>query len=92
MNKRSTICVLLLVTMTVFGCAGMSDTEQRTLSGSAMGAGAGALVGAIAGDTGMGLAIGAAAGAAGGFLYGKHEDSKKAAYEDGYKAGQQSKP
>ena len=92
MNKRAMICILLVATMTVFGCAGMSDTEQRTLSGGAMGAGAGALVGAIAGNTGMGLAIGAATGVAGGYLYGKHEDSKKAAYEDGYKAGQQSKP
>ena len=39
----------------------MSDVEQRTLSGGAIGACAGAIVGAIAGHTAWGAAIGAPA-------------------------------
>lgn len=65
------------------GCAGMSETQQRTLTGGAAGTAGGALIGAIAGNAGMGAAIGAGAGLAGGYLYGKHEDSKKAAYQQG---------
>jgi hypothetical protein len=53
------------------GCADLSETQQRTLTGGAGGAAAGAIIGAIAGDTGLGAAIGGAAGAAGGFLYGR---------------------
>ena len=59
----------------------MSDTEQRTLSGAAIGTAAGGVVGAIAGHTGMGLAVGAAAGAAGGYLYDHHEKAKKEAHD-----------
>jgi hypothetical protein len=89
MNKIS-IALILIISLTAFGCAGMSDTEQRTLSGGAIGTGAGAIVGAIAGHTALGAAIGAAAGAAGGYLYDHHEKAKQAEYEKGYKAGQQS--
>jgi len=72
------------------GCSGMSNTEQRALSGGAIGTGAGAIVGAIAGHTVWGAAIGAAAGAAGGFLYDHHEKAKQVEYEKGYQPGQQS--
>ena len=51
----------------------MSDTEQRTLSGAAIGIAAGGLVGAIAGHTGIGLVVGAVAGTAGGYLYDHHK-------------------
>jgi hypothetical protein len=70
----------------------MSDTQQRTLSGGAIGAGAGAVVGAMAGSTAWGAAIGAASGAAGGYLYDRYEKTKEAEYQKGYKAGQQSQP
>lgn len=52
------------------GCAGMDSTQQRTLSGGAIGAATGAAVGAVTGGLGVatGAAIGAAAGAAGGFI------------------------
>jgi osmotically inducible lipoprotein OsmB len=69
------------------GCAGMNETQQRTLTGGAAGTAGGALIGAIAGNAGMGAAIGAGAGLAGGYLYGKHEDSKKAAYQQGVADG-----
>ena len=88
--KKNLLIVILAISLTIFGCAGMSNTEQRTLSGGAIGAGAGTIVGAIAGHTPFGAAIGAAAGAAGGYLYDHHEKAKQAEYDKGYKAGQQS--
>ena len=88
--KRISLVVILALILTVLGCAGMSDTQQRTLSGGAIGAGVGAAVGAIAGSAGWGAAIGAATGAAGGYIYDQHEKSKEAAYREGYKAGQQT--
>lgn len=55
------------------GCAGMSRTEQRVLSGGAIGAASGALIGGIAGHAGTGAAVGGVAGAAGGYLYEKNQ-------------------
>jgi len=89
--KNITIVIALIIVLISWGCAGMSDTEQRTLSGGAIGAGAGAVVGAISGHTVMGAAIGAAAGAAGGYLYDKNQKSKEDAYRKGYEEGQKSK-
>ena len=49
--KKFSIVILLVISLALGGCAGMSDTEQRTLSGGAIGTGAGAVIGAIAGHT-----------------------------------------
>ena len=84
------IAIVLVLALGFWGCAGMSDTEQRTLSGGAIGAAAGTVVGAISGHTLWGAAIGAAAGAGGGYLYDKNQKSKEAAYEQGYEAGKKS--
>ena len=73
MNKVRTISKFMAVLVLVFmlvGCAGMSTTQQRTLSGAAIGAGSGALIGGVAGGSpGIGAAVGAGAGALGGYLY-----------------------
>jgi len=69
--KRTFVASLLLVTLAAGGCAGLSETEQRTLTGGAAGAAGGALIGALAGNAALGAAIGGAAGAGGGFLYGR---------------------
>jgi len=45
-----------------------TPTQQRALSGTAIGAGGGAVIGAIAGNAGLGAGIGAAAGLAGGLI------------------------
>ena len=60
--KKLSIIILLVISLALAGCAGMSDTEQRTLSGGAIGAGAGAVVGAIAGHTAAGAIAGEPAG------------------------------
>ncbi len=68
----ASMCALI----TLSGCANMSSTEQRTLSGAAIGAGTGAAIGSISGNAGTGAAIGAAAGGLGGFLYDRHRKSE----------------
>jgi hypothetical protein len=91
---RHLLVVLIgLALVAMGGCAGMSETQQRTLTGGAGGAAGGALIGAMAGNAGLGAAIGAGAGLAGGYLYGKHEESKQAAYQQGVTDGaHQSQP
>jgi uncharacterized membrane protein len=82
MKTIAATCILVLALASA-GCAGMSDTQQRTVTGAGGGAAAGAVIGAIAGNAGMGAAIGAAAGATGGFLYGKHKEAEQDAYNQG---------
>ena len=93
--KKNLSVVLLVVSLALSGCAGMSDTEQRTLSGGAIGTAAGGIVGAIAGHTGIGLAAGALVGAGSGYLYDHHEKAQQKvhdqAYDQGYEAGKKSK-
>ena len=72
------------------GCAGMSVTRQRTLSGAAIGTAAGTLVGAMAGSAGWVAAIGAATGAVRGFLYDRNQQAKEATFQSGYEAGRPS--
>ena len=73
------------------GCADMSQTQQRTLTGAAGGAAAGGIIGAIAGNAGMGAAIGAGIGGTGGFLLGRHNEAVNAAYEQGRASGTQGR-
>lgn len=57
------------------GCSNMSTTEQRTLSGGAIGAGTGAAVSGVTGGSMLGGAIlGGALGAGAGYLYDRHDD------------------
>ena len=61
---------LLACALFLAGCSGMNSTEQRMLSGGAIGVGTGAVIGALTGGLSIaaGAAIGAAAGAAGGYI------------------------
>ena len=71
------LVILVMVAAVVLGgCSGMSNTEQRTLSGGAIGAGGGALIGWAAGCPACGAAIGGGAGALGGYIYDQHEKSQ----------------
>ena len=85
--KRGVIAILVVGALATSGCANMSQTQQRTVTGAAGGAAAGAVIGAIAGNAGLGAAIGGAVGAGGGFLYGKHKESEQNAYNQGVQAG-----
>jgi hypothetical protein len=86
--KRTATAIGLIGALALSGCADLSGTQQRTLTGGAGGAAAGAVIGALAGNAGLGAAIGGAAGASGGFLYGKHKESEQRAYQQGVRDGQ----
>ena len=75
--KKIAIAIILIISLAMGGCSGMSDTEQRTLSGAAIGAGAGTAIGAASGNTAWGAAIGTAAGATTGFLYDRHKKGEE---------------
>jgi uncharacterized membrane protein len=73
---KKMLILVMVVVVSVGACSGMSYTEQRTLSGGAIGAGSGALIGWAAGNPAAGAAIGAGAGALGGFIYDQYEKSQ----------------
>lgn len=84
-----TVSTIILIT----GCSNMSASQQRELSGAAIGAVAGAGIVAIAGGTAIWGAVGGAAvGAAGGYVYDQYEKSKQAEYNSGYQAGKAAQP
>ena len=87
-NGMSGIIVLVAI---LAGCADMTQTQQRTLTGAAGGAAAGGIIGAIAGNAGMGAAVGAGLGATGGFLLGQHNEAVNRAYEQGRASGSQGR-
>ncbi len=73
--KKAVILILVLA-LAIGGCSGMSNTQQRVLSGGAIGAGGGTLIGWAAGCPACGAAIGAGAGAVGGYAYDQYEKSR----------------
>jgi hypothetical protein len=70
---KRTALVIMVAVLLVGGCSGMSPTQQRVLSGGAIGASSGALIGWAAGSPAAGAAIGGGAGMLGGFLYDQYE-------------------
>lgn len=59
------------------GCSGMSQTQQRTLSGAGIGAGVGVVGTAMTGGCiSCGAVIGGAVGAGSGYLYDKTQKEK----------------
>jgi uncharacterized protein YcfJ len=83
-------CCAVAIAVSVSACAGQTPTQQRTLSGAAIGAVGGTAIGAIAGNAGLGLAIGTVAGAAGGYVYDQHKQAEMESYQRGFQSGQQS--
>lgn len=72
---RKAVVLVLVAALWVGACSGMSYTQQRVVSGTAIGAGGGALIGWAAGCPACGAAIGAGAGALGGYIYDSYEKS-----------------
>ena len=70
------VSAILVLGLLVSGCAGMSPTEQRVLSGGAMGAAGGTLIGLAAGSPAIGAAVGGGAGLLGGFAYDQYQKSQ----------------
>jgi hypothetical protein len=89
--KKIAIVAFAALFINISGCADLSATQQRTMTGGLGGAAAGAAIGAIAGNAGMGALIGGAAGSAGGFLYGRSKDAQDRAFQEGVRQGQNSR-
>jgi osmotically inducible lipoprotein OsmB len=76
-TRNTGLAAGLLAILVLGGCSGMSTTEQRVLSGGAIGAGVG--VGATVltgGCIACGAVVGGAAGAAGGYIYDKTQSER----------------
>ncbi len=73
---KKAVILLVVATLVLGGCNGMSSTTQRTLSGGAIGASSGALIGWAAGSPAAGAAIGGGAGLLGGYLYDQYQKSR----------------
>jgi osmotically inducible lipoprotein OsmB len=71
-KKMGAVCLMLFG---LAACSNMNDTQQRTLSGGALGAAGGAVVGALTGSWVTGALIGGAGGAAVGAI--TSENNKK---------------
>jgi osmotically inducible lipoprotein OsmB len=70
--KTAKYMMAILTICSLSGCAGMTRTQQTTLSGGAIGAAGGAALGAITGgNAAVGAAVGGAAGALGGYIIGE---------------------
>ncbi len=79
--------VLAALALPVIACADMNPTQQRALTGTAIGAGGGAIIGAIGGNAALGAGIGAGAGLLGGLLVDQSRRSQDRAFHEGYAAG-----
>ena len=67
--KRTMVSLAVVSVLGLSACSNMNATEQRTLSGGAIGAAGGAVIGAVSGCAWCGAAIGGAAGAGAGYAY-----------------------
>lgn len=76
--KRITFAFVILAFAGTLGCAGMTHTQQTTLSGGAIGAAGGAVLGAVVGgNPAVGAAVGGAAGATVGYIIGEHDQGRR---------------
>lgn len=85
------LLMLAAVALPLVACADMTPTQQRALTGTAIGAGGGAVIGAIGGNAGLGAVAGAGAGLLGGLLVDRSRQAQDSAFQQGFTAGQQSR-
>jgi hypothetical protein len=88
---KKTVIALVVVAVSLGGCANLTPGEQRALTGTGIGAAGGAVIGAMAGNAALGAGVGAAAGLAGGLLVNAWKNSQETSFNQGYAAGQQSR-
>lgn len=70
--RNATLAAALALSLSA--CSGMNTTQQRTVSGGAIGAGVGAVGTVVTGGcVACGAAVGAGVGAAGGYIYDQLE-------------------
>ena len=86
------LLIFAALALLVTSCAEMNPTQQRALTGTAIGAGGGAVLGAIGGNAGLGAVAGAGAGLLGGLVVDQARRSEDRAFQQGFAAGQRSPP
>jgi hypothetical protein len=75
--KAAGVAIVGLALVGVTGCSNLNSTQERSLSGGAIGAGAGAVAGAATGGCiSCGAVIGGAIGAGAGYIYDQAEKNK----------------
>jgi osmotically inducible lipoprotein OsmB len=73
---RKPVVLCLAAILFSGGCSGMTNTEQRVLSGGALGATSGAIIGVAAGSAAIGAAAGGGAGLLGGYIFDQYQKSR----------------
>ena len=79
MRSVTALCIIVVFLFTM-GCSGLSDKQQKTMTGGLIGAAGGAGIAALAGgNAGVGAAVGAVAGGLTGYIIGekKERDQQK---------------
>ena len=84
------IAIALALLLPIAGCADLTPTQQRAMTGTGIGAAGGAVIGAMAGNAGMGALAGAGAGLVGGLVVDQVRRNEAAAYQRGVNSGRQS--
>jgi osmotically inducible lipoprotein OsmB len=78
MTTLKILLILAIVVIMATGCSHLTTTQQRALSGGAIGAGTGAVLSVVTGGSILlGTAIGAGAGTVGGLIYDDVNGGKK---------------
>jgi len=73
---KKVLVLVVVLALALGGCSGMSATQERVLSGGAIGATGGAIIGAAAGSPAVGEASVGGAGLLGGFIYDQFQKSR----------------
>jgi osmotically inducible lipoprotein OsmB len=81
-TMRNLLSLSFAATVLLSACTGLSDTEQRVLTGAAAGGAVGTGIGAVGGNAGLGLAAGAVVGSTTAFMYDQHLKARARAYND----------
>jgi outer membrane lipoprotein SlyB len=88
------LATLLALGLSLAGCAGMNETQQRTATGALGGGAVGGIIGSFSGKAGLGALLGAGVGGAGGYIYDQSQQSQRpqrssyddrSRYSDGYR-------
>jgi len=78
---KKLIVFLVVIALSLSGCANMNQSQnnvaQGTAAGTGIGAAIGAVIGAIAGDPALGAGIGAGVGAVGGYIWSSRMEKQK---------------
>ncbi|MBN8492267.1 MAG: hypothetical protein J0M00_12675 [Burkholderiales bacterium] len=89
MNRQLILCGTLVAALATASCSNMTQSQQSTLSGAAIGTAAGVAVGAITGEWAW-AAAGAAIGAGAGYLTEQERQRQAAAQQKAFDAGVQA--